>query len=60
MKVKNNETNINTLAGITNLTNLANAHAAVTNVNTNLQAVQNFADVYRISSSAPSTSLRAC
>ncbi len=55
--VKNNETNINTLAGITNLTNLANAHAAVTNVNTNLQAVQNFADVYRISSSAPSTSL---
>lgn len=55
--VKNNETNINTLAGITNLGNLANAHAAVTNVNNNLSAVQNFADVYRISSSAPTSSL---
>ena len=55
--VKSNENNINTLAGITNLANLANAHAAVTNVNTNLSAVQNFADVYRISSSAPTTSL---
>ena len=55
--VKSNETNINTLAGITNLGNLANAHAAVTNVNTNLSAVQNFADVYRIASSAPTTSL---
>ena len=55
--VKSNENNINTLAGITNLANLANAHAAVTNVNTNLSAVQNFADVYRIASSAPTTSL---
>ena len=55
--VKNNETNINTLAGITNLGNLANAHAAVTNVNNNLSSVQNFADVYRISSSAPTSSL---
>ena len=55
--VKTNETNINTLAGITNLGNLANAHAAVTNVNNNLSAVQNFADVYRIASSAPSSSL---
>ena len=48
---------ITTLAGITNLGNLANAHAAVTNVNNNLLAVQNFADVYRISSSAPTSSL---
>ena len=48
---------INTLAGITNLGNLANAHAAVTNVNNNLASVQNFADVYRISSSAPTSSL---
>ena len=55
--VKSNETNINTLAGITNLGNLANAHAAVTNVNNNLSSVQNFADVYRIASSAPSSSL---
>ena len=38
---------ISTLAGITNLGNLANAHAAVTNVNNNLASVQNFADVYR-------------
>ena len=55
--VKNNSTNITTLAGITNLANLANAHAAVSNVSTNLSAVQNFADVYRIASSPPSTSL---
>ena len=55
--VAGNNANINTLAGITNLTNLANAHAAVSNVNTNLAAVQNFADVYRISSSAPTSSL---
>ena len=52
-----NNSNITTLAGITNLGNLANAHAAVTNVNTNLAAVQNFADVYRIASSAPVSSL---
>jgi len=52
-----NVTNMATLAGITNLTNLANAHAAVSSVSSNLAAVQNFADVYRISSSAPSSSL---
>ena len=52
-----NVSNMATLAGITNLGNLANAHAAVTNVNTNLAAVQNFADVYRIASSAPTSSL---
>jgi len=55
--VNNNSSNINTLAGITNLNNLANAHAAVSNVSSNLSSVQNFADVYRISSSAPTTSL---
>ncbi len=55
--VAGNNTNITTLAGITNLANLANAHAAVSNVNTNLAAVQNFADVYRISGSAPTSSL---
>ncbi|BAQ86221.1 tail fiber [uncultured Mediterranean phage uvMED] len=55
--VNSNSTNINTLAGITNLGNLANAHAAVTNVNNNLASVQNFADVYRIASSAPTSSL---
>ena len=52
-----NVSNMATLAGITNLGNLANAHAAVSNVNTNLAAVQNFADVYRIASSAPTSSL---
>ena len=52
-----NVSNMSTLAGITNLNNLANAHSAVSNVSTNLSAVQNFADVYRISSSAPSSSL---
>jgi len=57
--VAGNNTNITTLAGITNLANLANAHAAVSTVNTNLAAVQNFADVYRISSSAPTSSLNA-
>ena len=55
--VGNNIANVNTLAGITNLTNLANAHAAVTNVSTNLSSVQNFADVYRVASSAPTSSL---
>lgn len=52
-----NVSNMATLAGITNLTNLANAHAAVSNVSSNLSAVQNFADVYRIASSAPTSSL---
>ena len=35
---------------ISGLSSLAAAHAAVTNVNNNLSAVQNFADVYRIAS----------
>lgn len=48
---------ITTLAGISGLSSLAAASSAVTNVNNNLSAVQNFADVYRISSSAPTTSL---
>jgi len=55
--VNNNSANINTLAGISDLGNLATAHAAVSNVSSNLSAVQNFADVYRIASSAPTTSL---
>ena len=52
-----NVSNMSTLAGISSLSNLASAHAAVSTVATNLAAVQNFADVYRISSSAPTTSL---
>ena len=57
--VNSNSGNINTLAGITNLTNLANAHAAVSNVSSNLSSVQNFSDLYRISATAPTTSLNA-
>jgi len=52
-----NVSNMSTLAGISSLSNLASAHAAVSTVATNLAAVQNFADVYRIASSAPTTSL---
>jgi hypothetical protein len=52
-----NVSNMATLAGISSLNNLASAHAAVSTVATNLAAVQNFADVYRISSSAPTSSL---
>ena len=52
-----NVSNMSTLAGISSLSNLASAHAAVSTVATNLAAVQNFADVYRISSSAPTSSL---
>ena len=52
-----NVTNMATLAGISGLGSLAAAHAAVSNVSSNLSAVQNFADVYRISSSAPTSSL---
>ena len=52
-----NVSNMATLAGISSLSNLASAHAAVSTVATNLAAVQNFADVYRIASSAPTSSL---
>ncbi len=50
-------TEISTLAGISGLSSLAAASSAVTNVNNNLSSVQNFADVYRIASSAPTSSL---
>ena len=43
--------NIATLAGISGLSALASANAAVTNVSNNLASVQNFADVYRVASS---------
>ena len=52
-------TEISTLAGISGLSSLAAASTAVTNVNNNLSSVQNFADVYRIASSAPTASLNA-
>ena len=56
--VNSNSTNINAVAGAT--TNINNVGGAITNINTvatNLAAVNNFADVYRISSSAPTSSL---
>ena len=55
--VAGDSTPINTLAGISGLSSLAAASSAVTNVSNNLSSVQNFADVYRVASSAPTTSL---
>jgi ribosomal protein L29 len=47
---------ITTLAGITNLTNLANAHANVTTVANNLSGVNSFAERYRVQAGVPSSS----
>ena len=48
---------MNTLAAISGLNSLASNSANVTTVANNLASVNNFAEVYRISSSAPTTSL---
>nr|BAR28750.1 hypothetical protein [uncultured Mediterranean phage uvMED] len=48
---------MNTLAGISGLNSLASNSANVTTVANNLASVNNFAEVYRISSSAPTSSL---
>jgi hypothetical protein len=48
---------MNTLAAISGLDSLASNSANVTTVANNLASVNNFAEVYRISSSAPTTSL---
>jgi len=48
---------MNTLAGISGLNTLASNSANVTTVANNLSSVNNFAEVYRISSSAPTSSL---
>ncbi|QDP45573.1 MAG: putative tail fiber protein [Prokaryotic dsDNA virus sp.] len=56
--VNSNSTNINAVNS--NKTNIDSVAGAVPNINsvaTNLSAVQNFADVYRIASSAPTSSL---
>jgi len=56
--VAGNNTNINTVAAAN--TNVNNVGGAITNLNTvatNLAAVNNFADQYRIASSAPQSSL---
>ena len=55
-----NATNIN--SAVSNATNINTVAGGITNVNTvatNIASVNNFADVYRIDSSAPSTSLTA-
>ena len=48
---------ITTLAAMSGLSTLAGSATAVTTVANNLTAVQNFADLYRIASSAPTSSL---
>ena len=48
---------MNTLAGISGLNALASNSANVTTAANNLSSINNFAEVYRISSSAPTTSL---
>ena len=50
---------ISTLASMSGLSTLAGSATAVTTVANNLTAVNNFADVYRIASSAPTSSLNA-
>ena len=53
-----NATNINTVAGaITNVNNVGGAIANVNSVATNLASVNNFAERYRVSGSAPTSSL---
>ena len=52
-----NVSDMNTLAAISGLSSLAANSANVTTVANNLSSVNNFAEVYRIASSAPSDSL---
>ena len=52
-----NVSDMNTLAAISGLNTLASNSANVTTVANNLSSVNNFAEVYRIASSAPTTSL---
>ncbi len=44
---------VNTLAGVTNLQNLANAHSQIVTVGNNIPAVTAFGNTYKISASAP-------
>jgi len=56
--VAGNNTNINTVAGAnSNITAVAGGITNINTVATNLAAVNNFAEVYRISASAPTSSL---
>ena len=54
--VAGNATNINTVAGAnSNITTVAGANSNITTVATNITDVNNFADLYQIATSAPST-----
>ena len=56
--VNTNSSNINTVAGaVTNINNVGNDIANVNTVATNLSGVNSFAEKYRVSASAPTTSL---
>jgi len=56
--VNGNSTNINAVAGATtNINNVGGAITAINNVNTNLASVNAFGNQYRISGSAPTSSL---
>ena len=56
--VNSNSTNINTVANnSTNINTVAGANANISSVASNIASVNNFAEQYRISSSAPTTSL---
>ena len=56
--VNSNSTNINTVAGAnSNITSVAGGLTNINTVATNIASVNNFAEQYRISSSAPTTSL---
>jgi hypothetical protein len=58
--VNSNSSNINTVAGsITNVNNVGGSIANVNSVASNLASVNNFGEVYRIASSAPTTSLNS-
>ena len=46
--------NVNTLAGVSNLQNLANAHSQIVTVGNNIPAVEAFGNTYKISANAPS------
>jgi len=58
--VNSNSANINAVGGaIANINTVAGANTNISTIITNLASINNFADVYRISSSAPTTSLTA-
>jgi len=56
--VNGNSTNINAVGGaIANINTVAGANSNISTVVTNLASINNFANIYRISSSAPTSSL---